>query len=247
MKKIIIISLIITLLTGCKANTETITVLTSTGYEPYEMVDTNGELSGFDIELFEALAQETGYEIKWKDVSFDGIIAALQANQADAAIAGITPSNSRKEKVDFSDTYYNSEDGLINYLIVMNDSSITGVSDLEAKVIGAQLGTIQADLVEEIKSIYNFQTDLRNINAQIIQELKSGRIDALVVESAVADSILDSENTFKKVLLEVSSESITGNAIAFPKDSNLTQDFNNALETLKSNGKLKELVDKWFN
>ncbi|QVK21046.1 transporter substrate-binding domain-containing protein [Mycoplasmatota bacterium] len=247
MKKTIIISLIITLLTGCKANTETITVLTSTGYEPYEMVDTNGELSGFDIELFEALAQETGYEIKWKDVSFDGIIAALQANQADAAIAGITPSNSRKEKVDFSNTYYNSEDGLINYLIVMNDSSITGVSDLEAKVLGAQLGTIQADLVEEIKSIYNFETDLRNINAQIIQELKSGRIDALVVESAVADSILDSENTFKKVLLEVSSESITGNAIAFPKDSNLTQDFNNALETLKSNGKLKELVDKWFN
>ncbi|XMB86159.1 transporter substrate-binding domain-containing protein [Mycoplasmatota bacterium WC44] len=246
MKKLFIITLLITLLTGCKENTDTITVLTSTGYEPYEMVDTNGNLTGFDIELFEVLAEQAGYALEWKDVSFDGIIAALQANQADAAIAGITPSYSRKEKVDFSNIYYNAEDGLLNYLVIPNDSSITGINDLENKTVGAQIGTIQADLIEEIQSTYAFESDLRNINAQIVQELKAGRIDALVVESAAADSILNTESTLKKVPFDVSNDSVTGNAIAFPKGSSYTKEFNEALETLKENGKLEQLVNKWF-
>lgn len=246
MKKLFILASIITLLTGCTEKTETITVLTSSGYEPYEIIDTEGNLTGFDIELFESLAEEAGYEIEWKDVSFDGIIAALQASQADAAIAGMSPNEERKEKVDFSNIYYSKDDGVFDYLLVLNDSTITGLNDLENKIVGAQLGTIQADLLEEIKSTYGFESDLRNINAQIVQEIKSGRIDALVVEGEVADSILDTESTLKKVQLDVPTGLARGNAMAFPKGSLLTEDFNKALETLKENGELKQLIDKWF-
>lgn len=250
MKKFILLlftgALIVTL-GACTTKTETVTILTSSGYEPYEMVGTDGTLTGFDIELMEALAVEIGIEIKWSDVDFDGIIASLTSGQADIAIAGISPTASRALMVDFSDVYYNSEDGLTNYLVFDTDSSITSLEDLEGLVVGAQLGTIQADMVGELSELYGFTVDLRNTNTQIVEEINAGRIDVLVVENLVATSILDANSSLTKVLLDYNTDSLTGNAIAFSKGSAYVEEFNTALATLISDGTLQALVDKWFN
>lgn len=250
MKKYIILFFMIGLLTNltaCMKQTDTITVLTSSGYEPYEIVGTDGKLTGFDIELMEALAAEVGVEIEWKDVDFDGIIASLQSGQAEIAIAGISPSADRALIVDFSDVYYNSEAGLSNYLIFATNSAITSLEDLDGLIVGAQLGTIQAGIIEELSVQYNFTIDLRNTNTQIIEEIKAGRIDVLVVENLVATSILDANETLTKILLDYSTDSLTGNAIAFTKGSEYVDQFNEALATLIANGTVQNLVDKWFN
>lgn len=249
MKKlgIILVASLVVLLSGCGESSDTITVLTSSGYEPYEMVDTNGELTGFDIELMEALAAEAGLEIEWKDVNFDGIIASLQAGQAELAIAGISPTDERKEMVDFSDVYYNSEAGLENYMIYSDDSTIADLSSLDGLVVGAQLGTIQASYIESIADEYNFTVDLRNTNTQIIEEIKAGRVDVLVVESLVADSILEANSGLSKTFIDDNLDSLNGNAIAFTKGSEYVDIFNEALQTLKDNGTLDDLIAKWFN
>lgn len=249
MKKYILsLVLVLTIvLAGCEKQTETITVLTSSGYEPYEMVDTNGELTGFDIELMEALALEAGVEIEFQDVDFDGIIASLQTGKAEIAIAGISPTEERKEMVDFSNVYYNSESGLTNFLVFDSSNTITSLDDLDGLVVSAQLGTVQATLLESIKDEYNFTVDLRNTNTQIIEEIKAGRIDVLVVEKIISESILEANTDLEKVGFESSLDDVSGNAIAFTKDSEYVAIFNEALQTLQENGTLQELIDKWFN
>jgi len=248
MKKIILGVLVVLgfVLSGCEQKGDTLVVLTSSGYEPYEIVDTNGNLTGFDIELMEALAAEVGVEIEWKDVNFDGIIASLQAGQAEIAIAGISPTEERKEMVDFGDVYYNSEAGLSNFLVFDEDSPITGLNDLEGLVVSAQLGTVQATLLQAISDEYGFTVDLRNTYTQIVEEVKAGRIDVFVVEKVISESILEVNSFLDKIGFESTLDDVTGNAIAFTKDSEYVDDFNEALKVLIENGTLTELIDKWF-
>ena len=250
MKKIsaILIAIAILTLGACEPESDKVTVLTSSGYEPYEMVDTSGNLIGFDIELMEALAAEVGIEIEWKDVDFDGIIASLQSGQAEIAIAGLSPTEERKEMVDFSDVYFNTESGLSNYLVFdPNSQTITGLDDLDGLVVGAQIGTVQAGLLEDISETFGFTVDLRSNNTMIVEEIKAGRIDVLVVESEIASSILEANTTLAKVGFESYLDDIMGSAIAFAKGSEYTAQFNEALATLKENGTLQTLIDKWFN
>jgi len=242
-----LMALIAFTLSGCEEKTDTIVVLTSSGYEPYEIIDTDGNLTGFDIELMEALAAEVGIEIEWKDVNFDGIIASLQSGQSEIAIAGISPTEERKAMVDFSDVYFNSESGLTNYLVFDVESQISSLEDLEGLVVGAQLGTVQASLLESISAEYNFTVDLRNTNTQIVEELKAGRIDVLVVEKLIAESILDANTSLTSVGFESQLDDVSGNAIAFAKDSEYTELFNEALQTLLENGTVASLIEKWFN
>lgn len=249
MKKylVIVISILVLALSSCGNSSGKIVVLTSSGYEPYEIIDTDGNLTGFDIELMEALALEAGLEIEWKDVDFDGIIAGLQSGQADIAIAGISPTKERKDMVDFSDIYYNTESGLTNFFVYDSENSYSSFDDLDGLIVSAQMGTVQASLLQTLSSEYNFILDLRNTNTQIVEEIKAKRIDVLVVESLIADSILEINTTLIKTGFESTLDDTSGNAIAFSKDSEYVTVLNIALETLKENGTLDTLIAKWFH
>ncbi|TVP95721.1 MAG: ABC transporter substrate-binding protein [Acholeplasmatales bacterium] len=250
MKKGLLVTLVLLVvltLTACQNNDEnTLIVLTSSGYEPYEMVDENGQLIGFDIDLMHAIADYLEIEIVWQDVDFDGIIASLQMKQADVAIAGITPTEARAQIVDFSAIYYNSEAGLQNYLLFDSAQGIAALEDLEGLVIGAQLGTIQAELLQSLSETYGFTVDLRSTNAQIVEEIKSNRIDGLVVESLVANAIMAQNSFLASWLVDVDLGHMYGNAIAFTKDSPWLEPFNEALAALEADGTLAALVTKWF-
>jgi polar amino acid transport system substrate-binding protein len=149
--------------------------------------------------------------------------------------------------VDFSDVYYNSESGLTNFLVFDSTSSISGLDDLDGLVVGAQLGTVQASLLESISAQYNFTVDLRNTNTQIVEEIKAGRIDVMVVEKLISESIIDANSTLSSAGFESSLDDVSGNAIAFSKDSEYTVLFNEALSTLIEDGTVASLIEKWFS
>ncbi|MEG0470241.1 MAG: transporter substrate-binding domain-containing protein, partial [Longicatena sp.] len=150
MKKLLGIALIAGLLiTGCgssdtkkEAGKDKLVVLTNSGYPPYEELDKEGNLYGFDIDVMNQAAEIAGYEIEIKDVDFDAIIPSIKTGKADIAIAGITPSKERKKSVDFSDVYYSGEDSQ-NYLLYKEASGIKTQDDLAGKTIGCQVGTVQ--------------------------------------------------------------------------------------------------------
>ena len=250
MKKLVavIISLIfVVTLSACADDTEVITVLTSSGYEPYQMVNEQGELIGFDIDLMEAIADYLGWTIVWSDVDFDGIIASLQAGQAPLAIAGITPTPERAQMVNFSSIYFNSEEGLLNYFVYNTNNPIEGLDQLEGKVIGAQLGTIQAELITELAETYGFTVDLRNQNAQMIQEILSGRMDAVVTERLVAETIVANNTSLSLTPVDgTDSADQFGNAIAVSKSFDQLEAINDAIAALQADGTIAALVSQWF-
>lgn len=249
MKKImtLVSTLLLAFSISACAGQEELVILTSSGYEPYEMIDENGELIGFDIDLMNAIAEYLEISIEWKDVDFDGIIASLQTNQADAAIAGISPTAERAEVVDFTVVYFSEEGGLINMMVFdPSKVTITSLDDLAGLTVGAQLGTIQAGLLDELSQEIGFTTDFRNQNAQIVQEIALGNIDVLVVEQLVASSILAANEGLSQVALDSDLQS-AGNAIALPKGSPYTAQFNEAIQALTEDGTIQALVEKWFN
>ncbi|WP_299088124.1 transporter substrate-binding domain-containing protein [uncultured Metabacillus sp.] len=224
------------------ADKKVLKMATSADYPPFEYIDTaqGSDIIGFDIDLAKALAEKTGYELEIQDMDFNSLIPALQAKQIDLVLSGMTPTPERAENVDFSDVYYTA-----NHMIVsLKDNEIKSIEELDGKTIGVQLGSIQEDKAKEISEKVNIKIENRNKISDLIQELKSGRIDAAIIEDLVANGYTEKDKDLTGFTME--SEEEAGSAIAFQKNSAYTKEFNDALNEMKENGKLDQLVAKWF-
>lgn len=235
------------LLAGCggeeSKEKEKLTVLTNSGYPPYEVVDNKGYLSGFDIDIINAIAEETGYEIEIKDVDFDTLIPSIQTGKADMAIAGITPSAERRKKVDFSEVYFSGETSQ-NYLLYSEKNGITSQDDLKGKTIGCQMGTVQYEAALHFEETQGAKVDAKKDYAAIVAELKKGNNDAAIVEKAVAMEFSEENPDFKYVKINGLAD-LEGNAICFKKGSPLVEEINAAIKTLKENGTIDKLAAKY--
>lgn len=251
MKKLwIIIALVAIALTGCTAQkevveTKKITVLTSPDYPPYESIGVDGSYVGFDIELMEAIADIMGVEVVWKEQSFDGIIAGLQAGQGDMAISGMNVDAERLKSVDFSDIYKAGES--LYTAVVLKNKGFASVEDLSGLKIGVQTGTVQENAMKAIADKYGLIIESRSTFLTIIEDIKLGRLDALVIdyENAISYEEVNPELTTFKITDEA-LDGDGGTAIAFPKGSEWVAQVNAALAQMKEDGSLKALDSKWF-
>jgi len=254
MKKVIFLFLIMILAVGVLAacgetkdanagDKKTLVMATSADYAPFEYIesDKSDEIIGFDVDLAKAIAGKLGYEVEVKDMDFGGLVQSLKSGQADFVLAGMTPTEKRKKNVDFSDIYYTAQ----HMVISKKDSGITTVEDLKDKTVGVQLGSIQEGKAEEINETVAIKVENRNRIPELIQELKAGRFDAIIIEDTVAKGYLDKETDLTSYTISDDPEE-AGSAIAFPKDSGLTAKFNQELQKMKENGELQELIVKWF-
>jgi arginine/lysine/histidine transporter system substrate-binding protein len=254
MKKVVGLFLILILAVGVLAacgetkdanagDKKTLVMATSADYAPFEYIesDKSDEIIGFDVDLAKAIAGKLGYEVEVKDMDFGGLIQSLKSGQADFVLAGMTPTEKRKKNVDFSDIYYTAQ----HMVISKKDSAIATVEDLKDKTVGVQLGSIQEGKAEEINKTVAIKVENRNRIPELIQELKAGRFDAIIIEDTVAKGYLDKETDLTNFTLSDNPEE-AGSAIAFPKDSELTEKFNQELQKMKENGELQELIVKWF-
>lgn len=221
-----------------------LTMATSADYPPYEYVETAGgteEIVGFDVDIARHIAEELGYELEISNIDFNGLIPALQAGRADFVMAGMTPTEERKQNVDFSEIYYDAKQNIV----FPSGGGITTPADLEGKTVGVQLGSIQEGLAEDLAAETPGMklSPLNRIN-EIVQELKSGRIDAAIIEDTVAAGFLANNPDLEAV--EIPEEGPVGSAVAFPKDSELTSEFNRVLAEMESSGLMEELIVKWF-
>ena len=147
-KAILAVLTLVFILSGCvQQNTQdTITILTSSGYPPYEMIDENGNLIGFDIDFGNALGEKLGVQVKWEDMDFDGIIGALNSNRGTMAIAAMSPDPERD--VDFSIPYYVGAEESPFFILTLASGGVVDSNDLTGKKVGAQIGTIQESLLK---------------------------------------------------------------------------------------------------
>ncbi|WP_066257432.1 transporter substrate-binding domain-containing protein [Neobacillus drentensis] len=225
------------------ADKKVLTMATSADYPPFEYVDTkkSDEIIGFDVDLAKAIAAKLGYKVQVKDMDFGGLVQSLKSGQADFVLAGMTPTEKRKKNVDFSDIYYTAQ----HMIVSKKDSGIDTVEDLKGKTVGVQLGSIQEGKAQEINKQIPIKIENRNRIPDLIQEIKSGRFDAAIIEDTVAKGYFEKEKEFKGFTLSDDPEE-AGSAIAFPKNSDLTKKFNKELKNMKENGELQKLIVKWF-
>lgn len=257
MKKRLITLLIVALmiaLVGCNSNTatekeegqgentqkRTLTVGTSADFPPFETIDTQGEIVGFDIDLVKEIGKELDAEIVLQNTEFSGLVAAVQTGKIDLAISGMSVDEERAKKVNFSDPYYEA----YQTLVVKSDSEdIKNMDQLKGKVVGSQLGTTSDDVIMTFDEIevkkYNKATDA-------IQDLKNGRINAVIIEDSIASEFVAKNSELKVVTPEGLNTETVPFAMALPKDSDdLLKEVNAALQSIKESGKYDELLSKW--
>ena len=221
-----------------------LTMGTSADYPPFEYVETatSDEIIGFDIDLANLIASELGYEVKVKDMDFNGLIGAIQADRVDFVMAGMTPTEERKESVDFTAVYYTAK----HMIVSAKDSNIKSLEDLEGKTVGVQLSSIQEEKADEIGETVKIKVEKRTRIPELVQEIKAGRIDAAIIEDTVAEGYFKNNPDLAGFTIEDETEEEAGSAIAFPKGSKLTEEFNKVLKEKMENGEVEKLVVKWF-
>jgi arginine/lysine/histidine transporter system substrate-binding protein len=224
---------------------DTLTLITSPDYPPYEYYDTQGgerKIVGFDIDIANAIAKELGFKLKVMESDFNGLIPALQANRADFVMAGMTPTPERKKNVDFSIIYYQAKDTIV----APKGSNLKQPQDLAGKTVGVQLGTIQEKNAKKIaQKVTGIELKQLNKVPEAIQEIKSRRIDAAIVEDTVAKGFAQANPDLE--FNAIPSEEGSGSAIAFPKNSSLIEPFNKVLQQMKDKGEVQKLATKWFS
>lgn len=163
---------------------------TSAEYSPYEfhkIVDGEDKIVGFDDFMVQEIAKDMGVKVEYTDMDFDGLLGALQADKVDIVLAGMTPDETRKKSVDFSEIYYTNS----NVCIVAKgkEDSIKSSEDLKKLKVGVQKGTTQADYVTSDKEGclgISDATQLKKI-PDLMLELQNGKIDVIVTGKAVAE------------------------------------------------------------
>ncbi len=215
---------------------------TESTYPPFEfIVIENGQSvgAGFDVMLAQKIAEKLGVTLVTSEMAFDSLIPAIQAGTIDIA-ASMTPTDERKQAVDFSENYYETS----NVFLVRKgeEGNFTSAESFDGKTIGAQVGTAQNDLV--VNDMTNAQSLLLPKVTTLVQELKTGNIDAICMEKPVGDIYIAAYPDLALAEYEVAD---AAGGVAFPAakgQDDLIAFINETIEELKASGELEKLYQE---
>ena len=216
----------------------------SADYAPYEFhyIDENGKdvIGGFDVDIANEIASKLGVELVIQEMDFDALVAALPAGKIDLVISGMNPTEERAKVVDFSEIYYNSQHGI---LVRAEDvDKYKTFADLEGAKVGAQLGSTQEQIAKDEIPNADLQL-LANVN-NLILELKSGKVDAIIMEKPVAEMAVKT-NPELAVGKPTYEEESGGNAVGVAKgNEDLLAKVNEVIKELNETGKMDEYILK---
>ena len=240
-------------LSGCvEEDVNKIIIGTSADFPPFEYTDTDGTIIGFDIEMVTKILTDAGYTVEVQDISFDSLIASLQAEKIDVIAAAMTITVERDEQIDFSDPYYEADQSVL----IMTDSGVEinesdEIEDFKTSIagltIGAQTGTTGASWVQE-NLVDTEMMDEDNFNQYetytlAILDLENRNIDIIVLDKPVAQAFAEDEDM--GVAYTIITEESYGLGVR-EGDTELLADINEGLADLIGSEDWTELVKKYF-
>ncbi len=234
---------------GCTSEEEEgkgeLVVGTSADFPPFEYMDEDDNIVGFDIELIKEIAESQGYEVTVQDMSFDSLIPSVKNEQIDVVAAAMTINEKRKEEIDFTDPYYEADQSVL--LREGSDIQIDEVEDLADHRVGAQTGTTGANYVNtNLVEQGNLNSDDFNryeTYLLAIRDLTNENIDAVVLDKPVAEAFAAERS------VEVVHTIETGEAYGFgvtKGNEELLEDLNTVLEEFMGTEEWTQLVNKYF-
>ena len=236
---ILVILTVLTLSSGVMA--QRYVVGTNASFPPFEYVE-DGEIVGFDIDLVKEIAELQGFEVEFRDISFDSLIPGLASGSLDIVAAGMTITEERKEVVAFSDPYYSANQSVLVHQDSEEDLTVLfGDND-----IGVQTGTTGDSWVREKLIDPDILTgELRNYDSYVfvIRDLANENIEAAVLDKPVAETY--SKDNPVKVVAEVITGEEYGIAVG-KNNQELQEEINAGLAKVIENGTMDELIEKYF-
>ncbi len=229
--------------TGAKTGKKKYVVATDTSFPPFEFKDSNNEYVGIDIELVKKIAELEGFEVEFSPMDFGGIIPALQSGQVDAAIAGASITEERKQTVDFSEPYY--ETGVVA-VVKKDNNSIKTLDNLTGKKVAVKNGTEGAKLAEE-KLKGKADIAVFEDSVSMYKAVENGQADAAFEDLPVAGyTIKITPNSNLKIATEKLTSGNYGFMTKKGENTELLEKFNKGLKTLKENGEYDKIVEKYI-
>ncbi|NVP57944.1 ABC transporter substrate-binding protein [Mycoplana rhizolycopersici] len=239
---------VFTLMAGAAmADGEKIIIGTEGAYPPFNNLEADGTLTGFDIDIAKALCEEMKAECTFVTQDWDGIIPALEAKKFDAIIASMSITEERKQKVDFSAKYYNTPPAIV----VPKDSDITAATPeaLAGKMLGAQSSTTHSNYAEA--HMKGAELKLYPTADEYKLDIANGRIDAVIDDVVVLSEWLKSDDgACCKLLGTLPVDPVIngdGAGIAVRKgETDLADKFTKAIAGIRASGKYQEINAKYF-
>jgi lysine-arginine-ornithine-binding protein len=233
---------------------KSVVIGTEGAYPPFNYIDENGELQGFDVDIAKALCEAANFKCTFVKQAWDGIIPGLLAKKYDAIVASMSITDERKKVVDFTDKYYNTPAKFVaadDFDVDIPDDTAAADKALAGKVIGVQTATIHENFARDnfpdatIKA-YGTQ-DEANL------DLVNGRVDLVLADSvALNEGFLKTPQGagFKFVGPDYTDPKWFGDGagIAVRKEDTWLKDaLNKALAQILADGTYKKINDKYFD
>lgn len=241
MKKLIIAALFASISLSASA-ADPIRFAAEASYPPFEFMDADNQMQGFDIDLAKALCQEMQTECTFTNQAFDSLIPSLKFRRFDAIISGMDITPERLQQVAFTTPYYDN-----SALFIAQKGKITDIAALKGKRVGMQNGTThQKFLQEKHKEINAIPYDSYQ-NA--ILDLKNGRLDAVFGDTAVVNEWLKQNDTLAAVGNKITDTNYFGTGLGIAvhqNNSDLLNKLNTALAKLQQNGTYQTIYNKYF-
>lgn len=220
---------------------QTLRVGMSGGYFPFTFVKQD-VLQGFEVDVMNAVGAEAGLDVSFETMSFSGLVGALDAGRIDTIANQITITSEREAKFAFTQPYV--YDGA-QVVVREGNDAITGVEDLRGRVVAVNLGSNFEQLLRELP--YADEVEIKTYESNIAQDTALGRVDAFVMDR-VSSAQLIQESPLPLALAGKPFSEIR-NALPFRNDEDgiaLRDKVDAALSTLRENGTLAEISQKWF-
>jgi len=224
-----------------------LTVGMQVDYPPFEMYAEDGITPvGLDVDMIEAIAKNMGLEVEYVDTAWDGIFAGLDTNKYDVIVSGVTITDERKEKYDFTESYIKN----FQCMVVLKDGGVTATSPEEATglSIAYQTETTSDIYMTELidaglaADVYEYEKIL-----ECFSELEAGRVDAIVCDSTVTYPYINRENSpFEIVWQQEGAPEEFGIMVADGNTELLTA-LDEGLAKIKEDGTLDSFMLKWFS
>lgn len=241
------------LFSGCKS--DKLTMATAANFAPFEYVS-GGEFHGIDIDIAKIIADELGKELAIQDMEFDSVVQSVASKNADIGLSGLTINETRKQVIDFSDTYFSAA----QMLIIKDDDKrfdniktkediINAINKVKNLKIGVQAGTTgefysKGDKDWGFDGFKEAKTISFTNGAMAVTAMLNNQLDAVIIDEMPARILTKTNSGTRLIDVALTDEKY---AIAVSKGNDeLLKQINDILDKIKQDGRMQKIIDKYY-
>ena len=221
---------------------ENYVIATDTTFAPFEFQDDKGNFVGIDMDLIRDIGKDQDFTVDIRPLGFDAALQAVQANQVDGVIAGMSITEDRKKVFDFSDPYFESG---VQMAVLATNNDVKSYDDLRGKRVAVKNGTEGATFADSIKDKYGFTVVSFADSSSMFDEVRTGNSQAVFEDYPVLAYGIAQGNGFKTVTPKEKGSSY-GFAVNKGQNAELLAKFNAGLKSLKESGRYDEIVNSYL-